>query len=316
MPPIKELIKQRLKRLDTVPNTYYNRVVRSQHDIYQQILLKLDKLDVGMDGAVTQTPNNLALIKEISIELKKIVVDPTSPYSKSVKSFINEFSEQKILTRSFYKESFDDFENEPVYDQTYKTAVTNANKLVSQSAVQNLTTEFEDLLQTAIGSGDSYTNIVKNIGDLIKGNDKIDGSLARYAKQNAKDIFSVADRQYAKAISDNLEVQFFQYSGGLIDSSRPFCKERNGKIFHKKEIEAWGEGKRTLEMKWPQSGKWAGMATNTSAQTIFSLAGGYQCDHVFVPVALKYVPIDVIRRAIKQGFVNRNSLPDSIKSRL
>jgi hypothetical protein len=316
MPPIKELIKQRIKRLDTVPNSFANRVARSQHDIYQKILLKLDKIDVGMDGAVTQTPNNLALIKEISAELKKIVIDPLSPYSKSVKGFIEEFSEQKILNRSFYEESFEDFQNEKMYDQTYKTAVSNANKLVSQSAVNTLTTEFEDLLQTAIGSGDNYANIVKNIGDLIKGNSQIDGSLARYAKQNAKDIFAVADRQYSKAISDNLEVQFFQYSGGLIDTSRPFCEERNGKIFHKKEIEAWGKGEKTLGMKWPKGGKWAGMASNTSAQTIFSLAGGYQCDHVMVPVALKYVPIDVIRRAIQQGFLKKSDLPEAIRAKL
>lgn len=316
MPDLKDIIHEKLDRINKIPAKFQTEVEISQKQIFNKILAKLNGLDLDPKGAVLPTSNNLAMIKELGTDLKKIISDPKGKYMDAVSSFINEFSEQKTLTNSIFNKTFEEAFNPKGFEPLFQNSVKTATSLVANSAVTEQVVAFEDMLQTAIGSGDTYNNIVKNISTLIQGDDKIPGTMQRYAKQNAKDIFSVADRQYSKAIADELDAQFFEWAGGLIATSRPFCIERDGNVYHKKEIEAWGSGKKTQGLNWPKNGKWAGRASGTSAQTIFALAAGYFCDHVPIPVGLKYVPIDVLRRAIKNGYIKKKDLPKDTKNNL
>jgi len=302
---LKDVIKEKIDRFDSAPARFQTEVEMAQNQIYHKILDKLEGLEVGEGGVVLPTPNNLAMIKELGTELRSIITDPDSKYMKSVSNFIDEFSGQKKLTTSLFEKTFDEDINVKDFEPLYKNSVQTATKLVANSAVTEHVTAFEDMLQTSIGSGDTYSNIVKNISTLIQGNDKIDGTLSRYAKQNAKDIFAVADRQYSKAIADRLDTIFWKYSGGLIDTSRPFCEARNGKVFHKKEIQ-----------EWASLGPWDGRAAGTTSETIFSLCGGYNCDHVLIPVALKYAPIKDLQRNIDNGNLDYDDLPEDIQMKL
>jgi hypothetical protein len=73
-------------------------------------------------------------------------------------------------------------------------------------------------------------------------------------------------------VSD-LKLEWYSYSGGLMDKSRPFCIARAGNFYHQKEIESWAE----------QS--WAGKNPNTTKSSIFVYCGGYSCGHQLIPVS-------------------------------
>lgn len=47
---------------------------------------------------------------------------------------------------------------------------------------------------------------------------------------------------------------------------------------------------------------WEGMNYDTTSSTIFSYVGGYQCNHVLVPIATEYVPKTDKLRAKELGF--------------
>lgn len=63
-----------------------------------------------------------------------------------------------------------------------------------------------------------------------------------------------------------------------MDTTRPFCKARAGKFFHRSEVEAWA------------SMDWAGKMAGTDARTIFVTRGGYNCQHSLLPVSKFAVP--------------------------
>jgi hypothetical protein len=73
----------------------------------------------------------------------------------------------------------------------------------------------------------------------ITGQGDLDGLLTRYYKGFAFDTYQQFDRannsEYAKA----LELSAFIYEGGLIETSRKFCIERNGKVFTVDEAQEW-----------------------------------------------------------------------------
>lgn len=63
------------------------------------------------------------------------------------------------------------------------------------------------------------------------------GKIAKYYRNYTYDLYSQIDRGTAMTYATDLKLEFAVYEGGLIETSRPFCKEHNGKVYHKTEIE-------------------------------------------------------------------------------
>ena len=117
--------------------------------------------------------------------------------------------------------------------------------------------------------------------------------LLQYNKQIAHDTFAIADRNYTSAVSEELEAEWFFYSGSEIETTRPFCSARHNEYFYYREIEQWPS----------TAGDWAGRIPGTNSSTIYSYAGGYNCRHSIIPVSIRRVPEAKIREAItKWGF--------------
>lgn len=161
----------------------------------------------------------------------------------------------------------------------------------------NLYNPVRTILTDSVIAGDSYVKVVKAIKQVVQGgtiqNKTLEGKLYRYAKQMAYDTFVVADRGYTNNIAIDLEVEFYRYQGGLVEDSREFCVSRNGKYYHRKEVEAWGKLK-----------QWDGKIPATDEKSIFVYAGGFLCKHSILPISEFSVPKDVINRNIENGNYN------------
>lgn len=66
--------------------------------------------------------------------------------------------------------------------------------------------------------------------------DKVAGKFAQYFRNYTYDMYSQIDRATAITYADDLGFEFAIYEGGLIKTSREFCKDHNGKVYHKSEI--------------------------------------------------------------------------------
>jgi hypothetical protein len=112
----------------------------------------------------------------------------------------------------------------------------------------------------------------------------------------------MTDRSYTQTIADEVGYNWFLYAGGLMKTTRQFCKERNGGYYHRNEV-----------AEWPQTaGDWNGKMYGTNESTIFVTAGGYNCQHSIMPVSVFAVPKADINRNIANG----NFKPSAVESRL
>jgi len=289
MPTLKELIEKKNHRLETVPDRFISAVEKAQRESFNKLISLLDKLKRNSEGKIELTASNLSKIETIGNELQKNLFD--KEYGEAVIEFAKEFDTQAIINKTYFKEAFGDFKDKEIFKTILKNAQKRAITDLADTAIDsNFINPLKEILNASVTNGQNFSDAVKTLRTYIEGNSEVDGTLLRYVKQVAVDGFSISDREYTKAIAEDLEIEWYLYSGGLIKDSREFCEERNGKYFHKKEVEAWAE-----------IDSWKGKIPNTNDSTIFSFAGGYNCRHSIMPVGISVVPQDVIDRNIANG---------------
>lgn len=292
---LEEIIKEKLSRLDEIPTIYSDGIKKTQKDIYSNLLDSLEMLSRDEAGNIKKTQRNLIIISDIIEDLKKIFTK--SDYLTLTKTFISEFDRQVEITDDYFTKVFKDFEDSSFSKAALKEMKLQAYELMAGTPVitTNLYQPVESILVNAVSVGDSYTSTVKAIRQMVQGGTlqgkTLEGKLYRYSKQMAYDVFAVADRNYTNNLAIDLEVQFYQYTGGLVEDSRQFCITRNGKYYHRKEVESWGDLK-----------AWDGKIQGTDKKTIFIYAGGYRCNHAILPVSEISVPKADIERAIEKGY--------------
>lgn len=291
---IEEIIKQKLERLDSVPKGYASGIYDNQKEVMDSLLDSLEQLSRDSNGLIKKTQRNLIIIEDITRDLEKIF--NKSDYFTLTREFLNEFDSQAVITDKYFRATFGKFD-----ENTFNLrALEKSKKLAFDALAGNATitthlyNPVRGILTDAVIAGDSYTKTVRAIRQLVQGGTiasyELEGKLYRYSKQIAFDVFAFADRGYTNNIAEDLGVEWYVYRGGLVEDSREFCKARNGKYFHKKEVEAWGKLK-----------KWDGKIPATDEKTIFIYCGGYLCQHSLLPTSEALVPQDVIERNIKSG---------------
>ncbi len=144
----------------------------------------------------------------------------------------------------------------------------------------------QQVLVWAYGQQASSTGLVaykEGLRQLVTGGDKPAEGLVRQLLRDAGDDFSRNDRALQTISGERLGLTAALYQGGLIDSSRPFCKVRNGKVFLRSEVAKFGTkadayGGYTNKSK----GEFSGKSDPYNPETDL---GGYSCRHTlhFIP---------------------------------
>ena len=303
MATLSELIAEKTRRLTTVPDEYLTQVERAQKKLFPQIVDILRQLTVDSAGNLVLNSSNLALASDVKQLVQQILSD--SEYITAVSEYAKQMGEQAKVSDQLFAKSFEGYTTLPVSQQLLKTTQRNAvDLLVNAIGNQRFADVVRENIETAISSNAGFTETVKQLQTIVTGDEEVDGKLLQYNKQIAHDTFAIADRNYTSAVSEELEAEWFFYSGSEIETSRPFCSERHNKYYYYKEIELWGDGVKTPPLKLPDSsGSWDGQIPGTNSKTIYSYAGGYNCRHSIIPVSIRRVPKAVVLDAInKYGF--------------
>lgn len=297
MATLKSLIKAKNIRLEKVPDALLSEVEKLQRKMFSDLLSILDSID-REGGFIKASAENIRNLSSIITDAKEELFG--TDYVDIVSEFVREFDVQKLANDKIFEKEFKEFSGSDLADELLKKNKDDALQALLGSP---LDTEFlqplDKTLSDAIGSGASFKDTVESIRTFVEGNEDVDGRLLQYAKQIAHDSFAISDRSYTNAVSDELESEWFYYSGGEIDTTRCFCKERLEKYYHYKEVEAWGRGEDLGECK--SDDLWAGAIPATNEKTIFIYAGGFNCRHNFMPVSVFSVPKDVIQRNLDNG---------------
>lgn len=105
--------------------------------------------------------------------------------------------------------------------------------LIKDATVKN---QVKNLVLKSVVSQAGYFETKKSLQDHIEGTPDKLGALQRYYRNFAYDTFSVVDRTNGKIFADKLKFNYAIYEGGLIETSRDFCEEHNGKVYSREEI--------------------------------------------------------------------------------
>lgn len=300
MAELSKIIEERLNRLADIPEGFSNSMTDIQRKAFTLMLAELNRFDVDENGKIKLSVKNFAAIETVLQSIEDSLYG--SGYLKEVKNFLKDFDSQQVLSNEMLAKIEKGFEPSKVMELSFEKSKTIALETLTDEFSASLKAQMRGILNEAVQTSSTYTQMIQNVRTAYEGNGTIEGSFERYAKQQSFDLFSDADRQYSQIGADEIGAEFFKYSGGKKDTTRAFCIERLNKVYHRKEIEGWGRGDKCCGLKWPQSDTWAGQYRGTNSSNIFTVAGGYNCSHAFIPVAIRFVPKDVLERAKKEGF--------------
>lgn len=294
---VKALIKKKNIRLQQIPDAFLTEIEKIQKKIFTDLISILDAID-KQGGFIKASAANLKKLSSLTSNLKNELFG--SDYVDIVSAFANEFEVQKTENEKILKKEFPDFTKSELGDALIAKSKDDALQALLGSPLDTeFLTPLDKLLSDSISSGAGFTDTVQAIRDFVEGTEEKDGRLLQYAKQISHESFAFSDRSFTNAVSDELESEWFLYSGGELPTSRCFCLARHDKYFHYKEIESWGRGENLGECK--SGDLWAGAVPETNDKTIFIYAGGFNCEHSIMPVSVFSVPADVIQRNIENG---------------
>ena len=301
MASFEELVKSKIKLLETVPDSIVTAAEKAQRDAWRKLGPLLAEMDVDATGNIRQTEDNIRRIGLITEELNKVLAG--GEYKDAVQSFLSSIDEGVQLTDDIAKKIDSNFQPDNVQKQLLAISKQNAiNAFFGSGLRDNVTVPFLEQLTANVAARAPLREATKALQGVIEGTETTDGRLLANVRTTANTAQAIADRSYAAAVNEELGIEYFQYLGGEIPTTRPFCEHREGAIFHRKEIEAWGDGKNSAGINDISNGTWAGRIDGTDSRSIFTFVGGWNCRHFLVPVIKQKVPASVVARAKAEGY--------------
>jgi len=302
MDSFKSLVEKKLKLFESVPADLTTAAERVQIKAWRTITPLLNSMEVDTDGNIVQSESNVKKIGLIVDELNGVLGG--KEYKDAVKSFLSSIDEGVNLTNEIAQKIDKNFEPTTAQKQLLQLSKTNAiNSFIGAGVRERFTQPFLEQLTANVSARAPLREMIKSLEGVVIGTDTTDGRLLGNIKTTSITAQAVADRSYSAAVNEELGVEWFQYLGGEIDSTRPFCLHREAQYFHRKEIEKWGNGQNSAGINDIVDGTWAGRIAGTDSKSIFTFVGGWNCRHYLVPVSTRDVPDTDIERAKKEGYI-------------
>lgn len=273
---IQKIIDAKVERLENIPNAFADRMVAIQRRKFSGVVSLLDSLEYS-NGSIVINEANLLKIESITEEIRNLLTE--GEFETVVGELMGEFDTQAAITYRYYDAAFDGFEVPAIANDILAQKKREAVVDLLNSTDQYLTNPMRQSLSNAVSGGATRSDLVEVFNLLINGDADTVGRLERATRQIVSDTFALSDRAVTNTVAEQLGLEWYLYTGGLLDTTRPFCKARNGKYFRKKEVESWAG-----------LGDWAGRMAGTDEKTIFLTAGGYNCQHSILPVSEAVVP--------------------------
>lgn len=237
-----EYIIKATKKLNATLSTYQNAILK---EITKTLL---GELDVDSSGNILNTLKNYRIVSEVD----KVIQDFVSINKNKITSSILT-SAQKIgafntnyFTIAATGETLARIEAvRKATDVKMLARLGYINdRFISGGFLENFTNpsaivdSFSQTVINAITGQTGVKNLVETLEMQITGGENL-GLMQRRLNGFAHDVFNQYDRGYAGNMAKEFDMQFFVYEGGLVEDTRDFCREQNGRVFHISETEAW-----------------------------------------------------------------------------
>ena len=251
--------------MDDLIDRLVNRLFRSTSllgkVLYNSLLgYFIDSLDTK-DDKIKYTAKNINVINSLDRTINKKLAPNIDKVKKEA------YNGLKSVVGATFRQTFkaapskSEFETQKILDEVLKHAGTTIDSRVDLKLV------YAELKEVALSEMSSYDGISlrelrRNLETRIVDKDIVNKYFSRWTN----DIYSQYQRVAANEVRKNLGLRFAVYSGGVISTTRSWCKKHNRKVFHESEIEAW------------RNKNWAGKRKGSGYNPFYD-CGDYNCRH-------------------------------------
>lgn len=241
---LKDFTKKRSELIASLMSSMDGQVKDNQKKLLEKVLEKfVDKLEKDENGNVKNNDRNRNLLIQFDDIFKeyqkKEARDTVGLLLQSVGSIIN-FNQKYFSALDGQARTLPIIQKVKDFMKVWlgiKGDIVEPNgyldKLVSNDpakiALKN------QAMKIVIGQ-EGFEDAKKQIKTLIDGNQNTMGALEKHHRNFAFDLYSQIDRATSDVIRNDLGFVFAIYEGGLIETSRIFCEEHDGNIYHISEI--------------------------------------------------------------------------------
>lgn len=249
---------------------------------------------IQTDGAgnILSTPENIARVDELIAAMKSQFID--DEFVDAVVKYLETLDDITGQVKS----SFEEFTVDPAVIDAIdrRTKAQTAAGLVDPESYPSLWINVADSLIYGVSVAAPVDTTVATIGEVT--------ALSPAAGDVQGTVEStpiVMQRAQTAAAAEEAGVEFFLFQGRPIPTTRPWCREREGHVFHIEEIRQWGR-------EAASGNGWEGMVEGTNEQTIFTYLGGWYgerhtCRHLLLPQPRHRVPEADLERMRKKGIL-------------
>ena len=275
---IEKLIQEITDIMDQAIADFNKGVSSSQEELYAKLETIL-KNELEVKGStIKPSARNYRLIGQLRQQIVSAVLN--NEYMGNLQAFINTHDIIAGLIENYFSVMEPDFN--PKANELIKQSLieTTVNSLTEAGIGINIADPIRDILSTNITTGGSYSDLTKQLRDTLLNNQTGDGSLLRYTKQISVDAINQYSAQYMHALASDLGLEWYQYVGSNIRTSRPFCIAMTDKrYFHVSELPSI------------LSGDIDGNQISLNADGLPQvMIGGYNCRHQCYPISAMLVP--------------------------
>lgn len=301
MANITKLTNDRTVLIDRLINALEKQVGSSQDALIRSVITDIvEKMDTDDQGRIKNTIANKRLVglvdnvftefaQQHGADIAGGIVDGVQQIAKFNADYFSAFAGKTKLAPA----------NKQVNESLDAWLGISGNKaarngyldtVVKDPTVKN---KVKDMAMKAVVGQAGYNDTKKAVQDYIAGDPDAqkEGALKKYYRNFVYDMYSQADRTVAKITADKIGMKYAIYEGGIIETSREFCRERNGKVFTVDEIAEFDPP----EAKQPDYNP-------------FTDLGGYGCRH-----HLNYVP-EAVAFALRPELRDMKPTPDEVKA--
>lgn len=239
-------------------------------DVQKKLYLKLiDRLISALEtqeGRILNNEQNIhvsssldKVFKEFEIDVAKLMTGVVSDYTKLIGFNLRYFSEfNQALVKSVEANVTEAMQARAGYDSTRFEKDGFIDSFIKDKAIART---IKQQVLSAVLSGTKISDLTKALQSTITGGQQA-GILENHFRTYIYDTYSQFDRETSNQFAVQLSMNYGWYQGGLVDHSRPFCIERNDKVFTREEILKFGTpqdkfGGYTDKSKGEFAGKWS-----------------------------------------------------------
>lgn len=285
-----------INTLDKAADSFDKIANAEQKKIYDEVITLAKDLDLDAQGKVKQSIANLKRLTEIKARLAALSKD--KEWVAGISGFAKYFGVLQQQQNAYYTDHFPSLTLSKSAKQKHalmkQLAVQNTMEALMGSGLKaNVTDKLNDILLRAVTTNAKFADLQEELRAHLLGKDGGQGAFSRYATTYATTALSQFTGQNNKLLTDDLDCEWFMYTGSNKETTREFCEKLTEKKYiHRSEIPTILTGRIDDHQCaiYEKTGLPYGMIEGTTADNFQCNCGGWNCRHQLVPVADAVVP--------------------------